>query len=537
MTTNTMTTRTKVAALAGKPRRHAAFCLGRFPDTRQGRRSFRAMLFLAALISNTLFSSETYSMNLNLACPYGDRFSPPQNPFLTFYSTQSDNMMFDGRREIVITVQAGLRNSGLSYSLHRNMVEKPFLEGEAQPLMANRFRITVPTKALIPGFYDLRVTLDSGLVVQDQDVLKKRPATGVCTFGWKADKMAIRDTRPKDFKAFWDRARQGIDAIPLDARMETPMQTFKGKEIDDYNVKHACLPPAYDPAGHKVDEVESCKISFAGPDGGRVYGWLAKPKGEGPFPVMLILPGAGFAARPRPLEHARHGYLALDIQIHGQDVDLETYPHIPGYYSEAVFEPVENYYFYNVHKRVMQALNYLLSRDDADPRQVVAVGGSQGGRLGIVIAGLDKRITAVVSTIANSPNQPHLEWVARCNGFKQAGDQPWTITYKRGELKDGTDLKKAPPAVDSPAATCFAYYDPMNYAQDITCPVMMLGGLIDPVSPAYSVWSVYNRLQVRNMRMVANDGHAHDWSAEFDRQAWRWLEQMREQTPKQGVFK
>jgi cephalosporin-C deacetylase-like acetyl esterase len=60
----------------------------------------------------------------------------------------------------------------------------------------------------------------------------------------------------------------------------------------------------------------------------------------------------------------------------------------------------------------------------------------------------------------------------------------------------------------------------------------MLGGLIDPVSPAYSVWSVYNRLPVDNKRMVANDGHAHDWSAEFDRQAWKWLEQMRERTNK-----
>ena len=89
-------------------------------------------------------------------------------------------MMFDGQREIVITVQAGLRNSGLSYSLHRNMVEQPFMTGEAQPLMANKFHITVPTKELIPGFYDLRVTLDSGLVVKDRDVLKQRPAKGVC---------------------------------------------------------------------------------------------------------------------------------------------------------------------------------------------------------------------------------------------------------------------------------------------------------------------------------------------------------------------
>jgi hypothetical protein len=25
--------------------------------------------------------------------------------------------------------------------------------------------------------------------------------------------------------------------------------------------------------------------------------------------------------------------------------------------------------------------------------------------------------------------------------------------------------------------------------------------------------------------MVTVDGHAHDWSAEFDRRAWRWLDE------------
>ena len=72
-------------------------------------------------------------------------------------------------------------------------------------------------------------------------------------------------------------------------------------------------------------------------------------------------------------------------------------------------------YYYNVHLRVMQAVNYLASRADVDAKRIVAVGGSQGGRLSIVIAGLDHRIAAAVACIANSPNDPHLRWVGRCN--------------------------------------------------------------------------------------------------------------------------
>ncbi len=88
------------------------------------------------------------------------------------------------------------------------------------------------------------------------------------------------------------------------------------------------------------------------------------------------------------------------------------------------------------------------------------------------------------------------------------------------------DLAAAPPMPDTPGARCSAYYDPMNYAQDIHCPVLMNAGLIDPVSPPFSVWAVYNRLGTTAKEIVALDGHGHDWSAEFDRRAWRWLDRV-----------
>ena len=467
----------------------------------------------------TLTPIGVYSMNLNLATPWGDVCSPPQTPFLSFHSPQSADMIFGNEKEIEIICQSGLRSLKLNWSLHRNMIKKPFLSGEAEVLMADRFRIRIPVKDLVPGFYDLQVTLDTGIQNKETDKLKKRPVAGICTFGFQVGKMAVCETRPADFAKFWDDAKQKLK-IPLDAK-EGEMQSFGPKEINDYNISSACLPPDYDPNGHKCEKVESCKVDFAGPDGGRVYGWLAKPEGKGPFPAMLILPGAGFAARPRPLEHARHGYLSLDIQVHGQEVDLKEYPKIPGYYDDVKYEPTSAYYYYNIHLRCLQAVNYLLSRPDVDPKRIVVVGGSQGGRLGIVVAGLDPRISAVVSCIANSPNQPHLRWVARCNAYAEAGDKKPAPAIP---LSDGMDIKGVPPLIDDVISRSFAYYDPMNYAQDIKCPVLMNGGLIDPVSPPFSVWAVYNRLGTADKAIVAIDGHGHDWSGAFDCRAWKWLD-------------
>lgn len=452
-------------------------------------------------------------MNMNLATPWGDKCSPPQSPLLSFSSPQSEDLLFGSGETIELRCQAGLRSVSMCWTLHRNMIEKPFLEGVAEAVPGNRFVVRLRTAGLHPGFYDLKTELDTVVVNDEKDALLARPVRGVCTFGWKVSAMPIAETRPADFSKFWDDARARLATIPLDAK-EGPMTVFSPQQIADYNVTKACLPPDYDPSGRCVENVESGKVDFAGPDGGRVFGWLAKPPGEGKFPAMLVLPGAGFAARPRPLEHARHGYLALDIQIHGQEVDLQDYPILPGYYSEPCFTPASAYYYFNVHLRCLQALHYLGSRPDVDASRIVVVGGSQGGRLAVVVAGLDSRVRAIVSCIANSPNHPHLRWVSRCNGNAEEKISPG----------DGMDVAGAPPVINDVESRAFAYYDPMNFAGDIRCPVLMNAGLTDPVSPPSSVWAVFNKLGRVDKTIVAIDGHGHDWSAEFDRRAWRWLE-------------
>ena len=455
-----------------------------------------------------------FALSSNMALPYADKCSGPQTPVLAFYSKTSDDLLFNSSEPIDIMCQAGLRSVGLHWALSRNTLFTPFRQGEAEALPPDKFRIRVETAGLLPGFYDLRVALDSGT---------GKATTGVCTFGYRASEMPLAQTRPADFKQFWDTAKAKLAKIPLDAQLGE-MTTYTGDQINQYNLQHAGLPGDYDPTGHVTDTVESCKVSFAGPDGGRVYAWLAKPKGNGPFPVMLVLPGAGFNARPRPLEHARHGYLALDVQVHGQDVDLPVpeYPKIPGYYGDWKFEPASDYYFYNIHLRVLQAVNYLASRPDADLNRLVAAGGSQGGRLSLVIAGLDPRIRAIVPCIAHSANIPFSKWAEACNGSVFQPDGKRVV----GPKSDGMSLTGAPPVADTPEMRCMAYYDTMNFAPDIHCPVMMNGGLVDGISPPSAVWGAYMRIGTTDKSITPLPGLGHDWSAEFDRRAWRWLDKV-----------
>lgn len=461
----------------------------------------RAALLASAMIAAV--SVPAFAMELNLAMPWQFDTSSKHDAHIDFYSCAAPDLLFNSGKEIVIEARPPtIRAVSMSYGVSKNMFKKPFITGEAEPLPASRFIIRVPTEKLIPGFYDITVVLNVG---------DDKPFTTKCTFGWKVAKLPVTPDKPADFDAFWKKGKEELAKIPLDAKVGD-FQTFKGKEIDAYNLASACLPGDYDPKGHRTEEVESAKVDFAGIGGVRIHGWLAKPPGNGPFPAMLVLPGAGFAARPRPLEHARHGFLALDIQIHGQEVDLPgKYPTIPGYYDQQIWDPVNKFYYYNVYLNCVQAINYLESRPDVDKSRIVVIGGSQGGRLTIMLSGLDnKRVAAACPCIVHNANLPFLHWFDDANKAKPQ--------------QDGMDRDAPPPLPDTPQGRGEGYYDVMNFAPYIKCPVFMNAGLIDPVSPPDGSWAVFNSIGSKDKTITPLPGQGHDWSAEFDRRAWRWLD-------------
>ena len=53
---------------------------------------------------------------------------------------------------------------------------------------------------------------------------------------------------------------------------------------------------------------------------------------------------------------------------------------------------------------------------------------------------------------------------------------------------------------------------------------MLFRSLIDYVSPPSHVWADFLRLGSKDKSMTPLPGLGHDWSAEFDRRAWRWLD-------------
>jgi cephalosporin-C deacetylase len=101
---------------------------------------------------------------------------------------------------------------------------------------------------------------------------------------------------PDDFDAFWNAGKQKLAKVAIDAKLE-----HVAKQSDD--------------------RVDCYKISLANIEGKRVHGWLSVPKGKGPFPAVLTVPGAGVYGIGPDKGHAYLGALSMNIIIHDIPVD------------------------------------------------------------------------------------------------------------------------------------------------------------------------------------------------------------------------
>lgn len=431
-------------------------------------------------------------MMVNLATPYQPKPSSPRTEGIAFYAPDCDDFLFEARHaNPAIVCLPHQRSLSLSWELTHNLVRSPLRTGTVEPRFDNSFAIPLPLADLAPGFYDLRVRLQlmAGVELPAQT-----------TFGWRIAEAECRPEVPADFAAFWREARLTLDALTgePECRLE---RVLRGSEIDDYNRQQAALPDNYDPSGRKVSAVEMHRVRFAGPLGRDVHGWFTRPVGGESLPAVLVLPGAGNNARPAPVEHAAHGYAALDIQVHGNSVDAPAYDAIP---PDVAPDPRERTHF-AIYLRACLAARLLARFPGVDPQRRAVLGGSQGGRLSLVVAALEPEIRAAIPGIAHYAYLPWLRWTERMNELQSSGEGGF-LAAEPIPARNASD----------------AYFDVLNFAPLIRCPVLMNAGLTDPISSPTGIYAVFRELHCpKEILALPNTGH--DWAPAFDRYAWRWL--------------
>lgn len=446
---------------------------------------------LATLGLVCLFGSleATHAMMVNLARPYtpGNRTNG-----MVFVAPNHDNFFFEDGTDPKLVCIPVKRALALKWTLSHNMVTVPLATGSSAVRPDNSFEVAIPQNLLVPGFYNVgvEVTLSGS-----------ESLNAYTTFGWKPKEMPVKAEQPKDFAEFWKNGLAKLDKIAPEIRVDLE-KVLTGAEIDAYNVSSAALPENYDPEGVRYDKVEIYRVHYASYGGKTIEGWFAKPVGKGPFPGLLVLPGAGNNARPAPVEHARHGYAALDIQVYGNPVDAPHYDPVP---KEEPPTRTEDISHYGIYLHALQGARVLKQLPGVDKAKVAVLGGSQGGRLTVVVAALDHDMKAAIPAIAHFAYIPWLHWTQEMKTTKSSGGKDgFPGVAKTGDIDPVT------------------YLDVVNFAPLVRCPVYMNMGLTDPVSPATGVYAIYTQLTCpKTLVPLPNTGH--DWSPAFDRSAWKWL--------------
>lgn len=295
---------------------------------------------------------------------------------------------------------------------------------------------------------------------------------GLGTAGF--DPLTIKPTvdYPSDFVSFWDQAKKDLATIPLDAKM-TLLPERCTEKVNVYHVN-----------------IQNFRI------GARLYGILCVPKAEGKYPALLKVPGAGVRAYYGDIALAEKGIITLEIGIHGIPVTMD-----PSVYLDVAAGPLnqyfsfnlddrDKYYFKRVYMGCVRANDFITSLPQYDGTNLAVTGGSQGGALSIITAGLDARVKYLAAFY------PALSDVT---GYLhgRAGGWPHLFDKVNGPFNNKKDR----------IATC-GYYDVVNFSKQIRIPGLYSWGFNDETCPPTSMYAAYNVITAsKELLLALETGH------------------------------
>jgi cephalosporin-C deacetylase len=281
---------------------------------------------------------------------------------------------------------------------------------------------------------------------------------------------------PADFVKFWEEAKQEAAKIPLD----TKMTLLPERCTEKVNVYHV--------------SVQNFKV------GSRLYGILCVPKGDGKFPALLKVPGAGVRAYAGDVTTAAQGIITFEIGIHGIPVTMDPGVYVDlgstalnGYFNFNL-DSRDRYYYKKVYLGCVRANDLLTSLPQFDGTNLGVAGGSQGGALSIVTAALDPRVKYLASFY------PALSDVT---GYLKGRAGGWPHLFSKPNVEFNNTKQKL---------ETVKYYDVVNFARQLKVQGFYSWGFNDETCPPTSMYSAYNVITApKELYLELETGHWTYW--------------------------
>ena len=289
-------------------------------------------------------------------------------------------------------------------------------------------------------------------------------------------------TCPDDFDDFWDGVLGELAGLPLEPKLSR------------------------DPL-RSNDDVDVFQATYASLGGLEIFAWYSVPaNGDGPFPAILHLPG--YKSEPAlRRDWGRKGVVVLSVAVRGKLPSNSRFnPGYPGLLTSGI-ESRDTYSYKGVISDCSRGVDFLLSRPEVDPERIYAGGISQGGGLTLITSALRKEIKGGVS------------------GYPFLCCFPESMKMLRSYPYDELSCyQRAHPERAQQMLETLRYFDAVNFAPRIKCPMVVGIALEDEVCPPETSYAAYRSLGGdKELWLFPNSGHgnAHDYPG----QETAWLEQ------------
>lgn len=413
----------------------------------------------------TLLFSALLGLSVSLAQP------PVSKVQISLVPDHSDGLYNIGEtarfRVLVTDCGMPLNNATIRYEISKDLLQPHLIDSIT---LDGHEGIIKASSLSQPGFLRLKASISH----------QSHTYHSMSTVGYNPDRLRPMTVMPDDFMQFWENGKRVLRETAL-----APVMTLNRER--------------------STDKVEIYDISYGNVGNSRIYGTLAVPRGKGPFPAILRLPGGGFFPRLSEPRQAARGVIVLDIGIHGIPVNMSSdfYKPLNNLHPDFMYYNMDNrmtFYYYRAFLGCLRGIDFLLSLPQCNGT-IGTIGGSQGGALSIAVSALDPRVKA---TAVYHPGLCDLE------GFihGRAGGFPFFFRDEKNRTPEKLSTLR--------------YYDVANFATMLKAPVHYTYGYNDQICTPTSTCSTYNIITApKTLKIAQNIGH---WLyPELSEDMWTWL--------------
>lgn len=302
----------------------------------------------------------------------------------------------------------------------------------------------------------------------------------LCTYyiGYDPTNIVSPDDSQADFWTFWDGWKARLDTINMNVTKTLKVAGEAGQR-NIYEVSMRSVPETAD--GDPVT----------------IYGYYAEPVNEGTYPCIINFHGTSinkamsvpsatsntewceyfFSARGQTLDYEKNGNTKYRTDA-DDDSSVDFYAYQLG--------SNDNHYYRYVYLDTRRAVDFVYSQDKVNKNAVFAAGGSQGGCLTYVCAGLsDGRVKAIAPSITGHADFVHTMEIV---GWPTNIFNNWI----NAKVADGTYADYA--TGKAALLRHQSYFDTKNFASRITAAVITNFSLQDNTDGPHLNISPYNLL-------------------------------------------